>query len=395
MNKKNTMSIVEFVVMLASLTALGAMSTDAMLPALGSIGQDLGIKDPNGIQFIISSVFAGFAIGQLFYGPLSDSIGRKKAIYISLSIFILGSFVSMGSQSFYVMLLGRFLQGFGASGSKIIPIALIRDKFHGREMAKIMSFISVVFILVPAIAPMIGGFILRYGNWHHIFLLFVVSASFSFIWFGLRQEETLPLDKRQALNVKTVNGDIVQAIKNRKTFLYTVVLGFIFGAFVSYLSTAEQIFVTQYNLGEKFPLYFALNALALGSASLVNARLVEKYGMRFLSKRALETFLSITAIYLYVAFSTNGKPSLWAFMLFCMVSFFSIGILFGNLNTLAMEPMGKIAGTAASLVGAGSMFIALPIGITIGQFYNNSITPMVVGFTIVGIIAYSIFRIVE
>lgn len=395
MKTKKNISLAEMVVMLASLTALGAMSTDAMLPALSAIGKDLGITNSNGVQFIISSIFAGLAIGQLFYGPLSDAIGRKKSVYISLAIFLSGSLVSMQSENFYVMLAGRFLQGFGASGTKIIPIALIRDKFEGREMAKVMSFIAIVFILVPVFAPMIGSFILRHGNWHYIFLLFIVSASLSFVWFSLRQEETLPVEKRKTLDIKTVNADIIEVLKNRKAFLYTIVLSFIFGAFVSYLSTAEQIFTLQYNLGESFTFYFALNALTLSLASIINARFVEKYGMRVLSKRALELFLAIAIIYLYVVFTSGGKPPLFAFMIFCMVSFFSIGILFGNLNALAMEPMGKIAGTAASVVGAVSTFIALPIGITIGQFYNGTITPMVIGFSIVGFLAYFVFNIVE
>lgn len=395
MNKQLSTSLAEFVIILALLTALGALATDTMLPALTQMGKDFGVTNANDVQFIVYSIFGGFAIGQIFYGPLSDFIGRKKTIYISLSIFIIGSFVSLLTDDFYTMLFGRFLQGFGASGAKVIPMALIRDIVKGREMAKIMSFIALVFIIVPAIAPIIGGFILKFESWHYIFVMFIVSAIISFVWFGLRVEETLSRDKMIPFSLKNLKKDISLVIKNKKTLLYTIVLGFVFGAFVSYLSTAEQIFALHYNLGEDFPYYFALNALSLGLASLANAKFVEKLGMRYLSKKALESLLIICTIFTCIVFASTDGISLFSFMVFCTSSFFCIGILFGNLNALAMEPMGKVAGTAASIIGAVSMLIALIVGVLIGQFYNNSVTPMIVGFSIAGAVSYVLFLVAK
>lgn len=395
MNKQLSTSLAEFVTILALLTALGALATDTMLPALTQMGKDFGVTNANDVQFIVYSIFGGFAIGQIFYGPLSDFIGRKKTIYISLSIFIIGSFVSLLTDDFYTMLFGRFLQGFGASGAKVIPMALIRDIVKGREMAKIMSFIALVFIIVPAIAPIIGGFILKFESWHYIFVMFIVSAIISFVWFGLRVEETLSKDKMIPFSLKNLKKDISLVIKNKKTLLYTVVLGLVFGAFMSYLSTAEQIFALHYNLGEDFPYYFALNALSLGLASLANAKFVEKLGMRYLSKKALEFLLIICVIFTCIVFTSTSGISLFSFMVFCISSFFCIGILFGNLNALAMEPMGKVAGTAASIIGAVSMLIALIVGVLIGQFYDNSVTPMIVGFSIVSVVSYVLFLVAK
>lgn len=386
MNKN--ISLVEFVILMALLTTLGAMATDAMLPALSQIGQDLGLKDVNEAQFIVYYVFAGFAFGQIFYGPISDSIGRKKSIYIALIIFIIGSFICISTESFYIMLFGRFLQGFGAAGPKIVTLALIRDQYSGAKMAKILSFISVVFILVPAIAPMIGGFILKYGSWKNIFLMFITTSIISFIWFFIRQEETLLPKNQKKLNFTNIKKDIIIIFNNKTLLLYTAILGILFGVFISYLSTAEQIFAIGYNLGEKFPFYFAINSLPFGFASLLNARLVEKFGMKYLCVKANIALCIICLIYLVFIISIDTTPSLLSFMIFCMSIFFSIGILFGNLNALAIEPMEKLAGMAASAIGVLSMFIALPVGILIGQLYDNTITPLVIGFSLAGGISY-------
>lgn len=392
MNKQSSIAMIEFIVLMASLTALGAMATDGILPALSKMGADLGLENSNDAQFIISFIFIGFGVGQIFYGPLSDSIGRKKSVYISLVIFIIGAFISMSTTEFYTMLFGRFLQGFGASGPKIVAIAMIRDLYSGRAMAKIMSFIAMVFILVPAIAPIIGGFILKFGSWDYIFLMFIFGAFVSLFWLAFRQEETLPKQKRKILNIKTIKLDLFQVLQYKTSMAYTVVTGIVFGAFMSYLSTAEQIFVSQYSLGEDFPLYFAINAIAFGVASLVNAKLVLRLGMRYLSLLATKFFIAICLFFCIVALNTNGNPSLWVFMAFCILSFFCIGILFGNLNALAMEPMGHLAGTAAAVIGSISMFISIPIGVLIGQLYNNTITPMITSFAIVGIATFFILK---
>lgn len=384
MNK--SISTTEFVVLMALLTALGAMATDAMLPALNQIGLDLGVLDPNKAQFIIYSIFMGFAVGQIIYGPLSDSIGRKNSIYISLSIFIFGCFLSMLTDNLWLMLFARFLQGFGASGPKIVAMALVRDIYSGRKMASIMSFVAMVFVLVPAIAPIIGGFILKYSNWKGIFFMFAISGIISFLWLAIRQEETLPKSKRKPLSKKTIMRDIVEVLSHKKTMAYTTILGIVFGGFMSYLSTAQQIFVFTYSLGENFPLYFAVNALVFGLASIINAKLVLQLGMHYLCKKAILGLTSVSLIFTLVVFATNGNLSLILFMTFCLIGFFFIGILFGNLNALAMEPMGHIAGTAAAVIGFASISISLPIGIVIGQLYNGTVAPMIISFGTISLV---------
>ena len=387
MNNSKSLPFVEFVALTALLTSLAAMSTDAMLPALAQIGADLGVKDANEPQLIISAMFGGFAIGQIFYGPLSDFIGRRPAIILALAIFIAGSLISVASSSFDALLFSRFLQGLGAAGPKIIAVALIRDTCEGRAMARVMSFVATVFIIVPVLAPNIGGLVMKFSNWRSIFLLLAAMGTLCLAWFYARQSETLPPDKRQKFSKERVRADILQVVTNRRVMGYTAVMGLVFGIFLSYLNAAQQIFETNYKAGELFPVYFAINALSLGTASIINAKLVMKLGMRFLSLRAMIIFCVVSAVFLPLCLYFNGTPPLWTFMAFCMSSFFCTSVLFGNLNAMTMEPMGHIAGMAAALTGCFSTLIALPIGTLIGQLYDGTLIPMTASFLIVGLLA--------
>ena len=390
MNNTRSIPIAEFIVLMALLISLSAMSTDAMLPALAQIGIDFGLKNENEPQLIISAMFGGLAVGQIFYGPLSDFIGRRPGVIFSLAIFLLGSLICTTATSFDMLLFGRFLQGLGAAGSKIIVIALVRDTCKGRVMARIMSFVATVFIIVPVLAPSIGGAILKISNWQSIFILLIGMGMLALIWFAFRQNETLPLQQRQKFSKEAVRSDIIEVLQNKRVMGYTTVMGLIFGVFLSYLNTAQQIFEINYQTGELFPFYFAINALALGVASIINAKLVMKFGMRFLSICAMSAFCIISLIFLPLTFGFSGVPPLWTFMIFCICSFFCTSILFGNLNAMAMEPVGHIAGMAAALIGCISTLIALPIGTFIGQLYNNTLTPIIIGFLIVGIVALTL-----
>ena len=318
-----TLPFVEFIALMALLTSLGAMSTDAMLPALMQIGLDLGVTQINQTQLVISSMFAGFAVGQIFYGPLSDFIGRRNAVLLALAIFTASSFISVVTSDFSALLASRFFQGLGAAGPRIIAMALIRDLYEGRAMARVMSFIAAVFIIVPALAPIIGGFIFKIYNWRSIFLMLTFMGFACLAWFGLRQSETLPAQNRNKFSLNLIKTEAAQVVKNKRTAGYTIVLGLIFGMFLSYISTAQQIFEVSYKLGDEFPIYFAINALALGAASIINAKLVMIYGMRYLSTRAMGAFCVIAAAFLPVVIAYDGVPPLWAFMAFCMSSFFA------------------------------------------------------------------------
>jgi len=380
--------LTEFIILIALLTSLTAFATDAMLPVLQVIGGDLDISHENDAQYIISVVFAGLALGQLIMGPLSDSMGRKPLMYIGLGIFGAGSLLSMFSNDFNTMLIGRFLQGLGAATPRILTMALVRDCYRGREMARIMSLTMLIFILVPMLAPAIGQGIAWLAGWRAIFAAFLLLALGSGLWFAMRMPETLLPEDRTRLSVKEQVKAIKAVMSHRKTIGYTIMTGFIFGAFLGYLSSVQQILQVQYELGEKFPLYFAALAASIGAASYLNARLVIKHGMVRLSRMALWLVIICSALFIVAAWFTNGHPNLWLFMAYIAFIFIGIGMLFGNLSALAMEPLDKHAGLGASVIGSLSTFMSIPLGTLIGQSYNGTVIPLVSGFLIMGIAGY-------
>lgn len=382
----------EFVAMMAMLISLVALSIDAMLPALPRIGADLGVTEPNHYQLVLSVLFLGMAFGQLIYGPVSDSTGRKPAIYAGLVLFVLGCLLSVFATSFPVMLAGRFLQGLGAAGPRIVVMAVVRDQYAGRGMARIMSFVMALFIIVPALAPALGQAILAIGHWRAIFATFLGLALIAFAWFAIRQPETLPHNRRHPLSLWRIVDGVVETCANRQALGCTLAAGLIFGAFVGYLNSAQQVFQEHYGVGVLFPAYFAALALSMGGASVVNARLVMRFGMRYLSERALWVLSGLSVVFLAVTAVAAGDPPFWAFMAYFMVVFFCIGILFGNFNALAMEPMGHIAGVAAAVIGSLTTFISLLLGTVIGQAYDGTVLPLVAGFTGLGLAALVVLR---
>ena len=351
-----------FIILMAFLMSLVALAIDAMLPALNQIGVDLNVKSPNDVQLVISTIFFGMSFGLLLYGPISDSYGRKKPLYFGIAIFILGSFLSLISKDMSLMLIGRFLQGFGAAACRVISIAMIRDRFSGDEMARVMSLIMILFIVVPALAPSVGQLILFVGDWRSIFLMFIILSALGFLFLRFKQEETLPVSKRRAFSLSVIFEGIKETLKNPVSRSYTVASGLIFGAFIGYISSAQQILQMQYKLGKSFPIYFGALALCIGFSSFVNSKLVKKLGMKKLSMISLISLAVLSFSYFFFLYLFDGSTGLAPFLIYIGLSFLFIGILFGNLNTLALEPLGHIAGTANSVISSIQTFISVGIG---------------------------------
>ena len=377
--QKTEPSQAEFVIILSLMMSLTALAIDAMLPALPQIGADLQVQSANNRQLVVSSLFLGLAIGQLFFGPLSDKTGRKPAIYGGLSVFVIGSLISVFSVSFPMMLVGRLLQGTGVSSPRAVGLALVRDRFEGRAMARIMSFVTTVFILVPMIAPSMGQALLLFTGWRSIFGAFVLLALITLLWFGIRMPETLAPEDRAPFSLQRIFSAMGEIFRTRPALGFTVTAGFISGAHLGYLNSSQQIFQEEYGLGDLFPIYFAIIALSIGLASFLNARMVMRFGMHFLVRWALIIMFGLAIISASVTLIAGGQPPLWFLMIYLIMTFFTVGILFGNQNALAMEPLGRIAGIGAAVVGSLSTFISVPIGTLIGQSYNGTVLPLVIG----------------
>ena len=380
---------------MALLISLVALSIDSLLPALPAIGHSFGVQDANHNQWVITVLFLGMGIGQLFFGPLADSVGRKPAVYLGLALFGVGCLLSLMATDFRVLLVGRVLQGLGASGPRIMTLTLVRDQYSGRAMARVMSFVTAVFILVPVIAPLAGQWIMEWAGWRSIFGFYLALAVIAGIWFALRQPETLVPTRRHPLSVRELREGIRAVMTNRAVMGYILILGMVFGLFIGYLSSAQQIFQNQYHLGRKFPLFFAILALALGAASLANARLVMRFGMRVLSRLALNGICGLSVIFIGVLWFTRSGAPLWSLMVYLMITFFGVGLLFGNLNALAMEPLAARAGMGASVVGSISTLISLLLGAWIGQSYNGTVFPLVGGFALLSGLGRGLFQWIE
>lgn len=379
----------EFVALMAALMSIAALALDALLPALDIIGIAVGATNPAHNQLLITLFFLGLGTGPLLFGPISDSIGRKPVVYMGFGLFIFASLLCVYSQSLELMITGRILQGVSLSAPRTISIAMIRDKYSGDYMARVMSFVTVVFIIVPIIAPALGKWILDFYGWEAIFHVQVLFGILVSIWFWRRQPETLVPRKRTSFRGSVFVSGYRELLNYRQTMLFTVIWGFITGSFLVYLSTAQQIFQEQYALKESFPYIFAALAITIGAATLLNGTLVLRYGMLRLVTVAMAAYVLISLLYI-VLFASSGNPSFGILLIFFAMQFFAVGFLFGNLRALAMEPVGHIAGIGAAITGFIATTMGVAISTYIGQFVIDSVLPMFIGFLICGLISFGV-----
>ena len=374
----------EFIALAAFLMATIALAIDMMLPAMGSMAIDLGLTETHRISWVILGIFAGLIFGQLVFGPLSDAIGRRGSTQLGILIFLLGTAICAWTESFETLIAGRVLQGFGGAATRIVTQAMVRDRFAGREMARIMSFVMTIFILVPIFAPMIGQVVLWFGSWH---LLFVTLGGFStliLIWFSFRQPETLAT--RRTITIEHLTSAFKTVVTNRKTIRFTIAAGVSFGGLVSYLSSAQHLFQDIYQTGDWFPVLFGSTAASITVSSLVNARYVRRYGMEAICKLAFTSQIIWSGLFcLY--FINGSELSLNGFLVYIVLVLFLMGLTFGNLQSVAMEPMGAIAGTASTVIGSLMTAISLAVGIAFSQFMVGSPNPLMVTFFLTGLIA--------
>ena len=380
----------EFVALMASLMSIVALSIDALLPALPDIGNALGVVNSNDNQMLITMIFLGLGFGQLIFGPLSDSFGRKPIVFIGFLIFVVATIVCVSSNSFEVMIAGRILQGIGLASPRTLSIAMIRDSYSGDFMAKILSIVVMVFILVPVIAPSLGQFLLHYYNWKSIFYVNLLFGVIIIVWFWKRQEETLEHANRIKFTPSLFLDGTKEFWKHKNAVAFTLISGFIMGSFMVYLSTAQQIFQVQYKLADKFPYIFASLAIAVGLATFLNSRYVIRFGMWRIAYAGTIAFCFISLLYVAL-FWSRDNPSIEILITFFALQFFAIGFLFGNLRSLAMQPLGHIAGIGAAINGFISTVMAVPIANYIGSFVSNSVLPLFIGFSVFGILSLLIF----
>lgn len=373
------MPVLEFIALMALISAVTAFSVDSMLPALDLMREEFQPENPNRPQLVLATFALGLGLGTIFSGPLSDWLGRNKTITLGFGVYILASIVSALSTSLDMLLIARFVMGIGASAPRIASVALVRDLYSGREMARIVSFVMMVFMIVPAAAPALGEVIMNLGSWRYIFYAFVLFGLLTAGWLNLRQPETLPVEMRKPLTVKSLWHGICDVLSSRQVRLCAVAMMLGFGQMFSLLMSSQQIFSQTYGEGERFTMWFAIMALLSIMGTLINARYVVRVGMRYIINVAYAAQTLISALFL-VGLLTGTIPSALAFPVFFIwaVSLMSMsGLTFGNLNALAMQSKGEIAGTTASVVSAISTLGGGVIAMIVGMSYNGTVIPIV------------------
>ncbi|AHM05235.1 MFS family multidrug efflux protein, similarity to bicyclomycin resistance protein Bcr [Roseibacterium elongatum DSM 19469] len=371
---------VEFIAMMGTIFATVAFSIDAMLPALPQIATELSPEAANRAQLILTSFVLGMGLGTLVVGPLSDALGRKTLILMGAALYLAGAMLAYVAPSLELLLLARVIQGLGAAGPRVVSLAMIRDLYSGRGMAQIVSYAMMIFTLFPAVAPLIGAAIIAGFGWRSIFLAFVIFSLLSVGWITLRQPETLPRAARRKLSLRQTLTDMREAMAHRQMQLSILVQTVVFGVLFGALSSVQQLFDLTYGRGESFPVWFALIALMSAPAAPTNARLVMRLGMRPMIRSALWVSASLSfATALAVGVLQLGGAEFWVYFVWTVSIFATAAFTIGNLNALALEPLGHIAGTASSLMGALATVGGAILGAGLGQLYNGTPVPLAIG----------------
>ena len=383
----------EFVALIAVMMALTALSIDVMLPALPAIADAFSITEANERQLVVTAYLFGFAVGQPLCGPLSDRFGRKPIVVVGLCLYGLGSLGALLAPSFSAFLWSRAIQGLGAASPRIMATAIVRDRFAGRAMARVMSFVMMVFIIVPILAPALGEAILVLGRWRFIFGFLTLAGLLALLWSTLRLPETRHDEDRIPLSLGSIGNALGTIFRDRCAVGYTVALGFMFGNLMSYIGSAQQIFVDVYDLGPLFPVAFGAIACFMALASMTNARLVMRIGMRRISHAALVAYIAVCGLMMLAGYP--ARPPLLVFCAFLAATFFFFGLTVPNFNAMAMERLGHVAGVGSSVIGAYTTMAGASFGWLIGQSFNGTVRPLAIGLSILAAMALVTVLITE
>jgi MFS transporter, DHA1 family, multidrug resistance protein len=383
----------EFVAMIAALMGANAIAIDIMLPALPAIGDAVGIPTENDRQWIITAFMLGFGLGQILYGPLSDRFGRKPILLIGLAIYTALGVLATFAGSFEALIIARVGQGLGAGATRVLAVSIVRDRFAGRQMARVMSLVFIVFLAIPIIAPSIGQMILFVAPWRWIFGLLAAFGGFLIVWSTWRMPETLHPEDQRPFSLPAIASAFRLTLTTRQSVGYMMAMSLAFGALLGFINSAQQVFAGPLQAQRLFPVIFALTACALGVASLINSRIVERIGMRVVSHTALLGYIFFAAC--HAAVSWLGYETLLTFTILQSGMMFCFGLMGSNFGALAMEPMGHVAGTASSVQGFCSTTGAALVGFFIGQQFDGTTVPLTLGYFGCGLAVLAVVTITE
>lgn len=381
---------IEFTALLAMSMALAALGIDMILPAFGDMRQDFALaEDSTAVAGVITAYFIGLSVAQILYGPLADRFGRKPVLYLGYGVYLVGALASAMAPSLGVLFAARVVWGLGAAGPRVVTLSVVRDRFEGEDMARAMSFIMAVFILVPIVAPSLGAVVAAAGSWRWVFGACAVLVGVMALW-GLRLEESLDPAYRRELRLDRILEAARLVVTNRFTMSYTLALTALFGVFISYLGSSEIIFGEVFGMVEEFPVIFGGVAAVMGGAMLANAFVVRRLGTRRMAHGVLVVYVVGALGLLALAMATNGQPPLAVFLVALSGMLACHALLIPNFNTIAMEPMKEVAGTASAVIGTLSTAGGAVLGAVLDRSFDGTILPLATGFTVLGVVAFSL-----
>lgn len=368
----------QFVALIAAMMATNALAIDSMLPALPNIGEALGVHDPNARQWVITAYLLGFGVAQLVYGSLADRYGRKPVLMVGLTLYTLFAALCAFSTSFEMLLVARFLTGLGAASTRVLTISIVRDCYAGRQMARVMSLAFIVFLATPVIAPSLGQAVMLFASWRWIFGVLSIFGLVVIAWAAIKLPETQHPEDRIPISVKGVSSAFKASLTDRVAMGYTIASTLVVAGLFGFLNSAQQIFVDVLGAGDLFPVIFAGIAASMAVSSLLNARIVDKLGMRKVSHWALIGFIAFAAA--HAAIAVAGHETLLTFALMQAGMMFCFGLVMSNFGAIAMEPLGHVAGAAASIQGFITTVGGALAGFLIGQMFDGTTVPLTLGF---------------
>ena len=386
----------EFVALIAVTMGITALAIDVLLPAFPHVGRTFRVAEANDLQLLVYVYMAGFGVAQLVYGPAADIVGRRPALLVGLAIYAAGCVLAVLAPSFTWLLAARALQGIGGAAGRVLSIAIVRDRFEGREMARVMSITMMVFLMVPILAPTLGEVLVWGGHWQVVFGVMLAMDLALMLWFARRMPETLHPEFRRPFSLASIASGVRLTVGNRVAMGYGSAIGLLFGCIMIYVGSAQQIFDSGlYHLGSLFPLMFGLVGLAMAAGSVANSTLVRRVGMRRMSHAGLVGFTLVSLALAASALATGGRPPLVLFVALLAASQFLTSIAFPNFNAMAMEPLGSVAGTASSVLGFYTTILGALVGLLVGRAFDGTVLPLALGFLGLGLAALAAVLVAE